>query len=191
HEEDPELPSDRDEINEAVAFRKVAYFRRGGWHGVEMPGDGVLLRWSHRVQAREHFDRVPLKLHELPALDLNDLAFCDAGRTQHVGMRFGADDLRAGLLRDVWNVPHVIPVAMTDENLVGLTNALIDDGLLDFESGTRVEFPREEPGVETTEPWIEENGLVSERDLPPVGPEPRPLDPSRPRPPPPRPLLRA
>src|SRR5262249_21418921 len=69
----------------------------------------------------------------------------------------------------------------TDENLVGLTNALIDDGLLDFESGTRVEFPREEPGVETTEPWIEENGLVSERDLPAVGPEPRHLDASGPR----------
>jgi hypothetical protein len=70
---------------------------------------------------------------------------------------------------------------MTDEDLVDLLDVRIDHRLLDLDWGTRIEFPGEEAGIETAEPWIEKNGLVSERDLPTVGAEPGHLDAGRPR----------
>src|SRR5262249_49093554 len=95
------------------------------------------------------------------------------GGAQQIGVRLGADDHRVRLLRDVRDVREVIPVAMTDEDLIRLLHVRIDQRRVGRQNGVGVELVLQKPGREAIEPRIEQDGLASEADLPTIRAEPR------------------
>ena len=105
----------------------------------------VLLVAAHRVHAGEHLDRVAVELHVLAALDLNDLALRHAGGAHAVGVGLGADHHRVRLHRDVRHIRHVVPVSVTDENLVRLLHMLVDEGRVRGQQRARLQGVLQEP----------------------------------------------
>jgi len=75
-------------------------------------------------------------------------------------------------------------VAVPDEDLVRLLHVLIDERGVGREQPLVVELVLEEARLEAVEPWIDQDGLVAEGDLPAVVPNHLKLTPAAPGPPP-------
>src|SRR5262245_55874646 len=137
-----------------------------------MAGHRELLGRPHRMKRWENLDGVAIELHILAALDLNDLALRHAVSPHDIGVGLRADDHGSRLLGNIRGVDDVVPVTMTDQNVVDFLDVLIDHRLIHLDRSPRVELPSEKSRRYTFEIGIDKNRPIAEADFPGVGAEP-------------------
>src|SRR6516164_9481351 len=86
-----------------------------------MTGHREFLGWPQGMKPGEHLNGIAVELHILAALDLNDLTFRNAVGAHDIGVGLRAYDHGTCFLGDIRNIGDVIPMAVTNQNVIQAT----------------------------------------------------------------------
>src|SRR5215472_9971077 len=137
-----------------------------------MTGHCEFLGWLQGMKSGEHLDRIAVELHVLAALDLNDLTFRNAVCAHDIGVSLRAYDHGACFLGNIGNIGDVIPMAVTNQNVIHFFDLLVDHRFIHLNPSRRIELSSKETSRDSLKVRIDEDCPIAETDFPPVGAKP-------------------